>query len=249
MKFRVIPSILTNGNTVVKGTNFDNWRTVGNAQATAMLYASRNPDELMFLDVTATEQSRVIDPRLIQHFSNVLNVPFSVGGGIKSLKDVRICLRAGAERVVLGTRAITNSTLVTEIANEFGSQAVMVAIDILSKDYPKITSNSGKKMHEIDPVSFAKRMASFGAGELLIQTKSNDGMMGGLFTDIISTIVEEVDIPVILSSGAGCLNDFVNAYKLGVSGVAAGAFFQFTQFTPEEVRNFLEKNQVPVRRV
>lgn len=249
MKFRVIPSILTNGNTVVKGNNFDNWRTVGNAQATAMLYASRNVDELMLLDVTATEQSRVIDSRLIQHFSNVLNVPFSVGGGIRSLKDVQNCLRAGAERVVLGTRAVTHSTLVTEIANEFGSQAVMVAIDIHSKDRPKITSHSGKKIHEIHPVDFAKRMASYGAGELLIQTKSTDGMMSGLFTDFVPSIVEEIEIPVILSSGVGCLNDFVNGYKLGVSGIAAGAFFQFTQFTPEEVRNFLIKNHVPVRRV
>ena len=186
MKFRVIPTILTNGNTVVKGTNFNNWRTVGNAQATAMLYASRNVDELMFLDVTATSQSRVIDPKLIQHFSNVLNVPFSTGGGIKTLEDARICMRAGAEKVVLGTSAITNSQIVSDIAKYFGSQAVTVAIDIDTKRNKAIASHSGTQMHDIDPIEFALKMVQIGAGELLIQSISQDGLMNGISLDIIS---------------------------------------------------------------
>jgi cyclase len=249
MKFRVIPTILTNGNTVVKGTNFDNWRTVGNAQATAMLYASRNVDELMFLDVTATEQSRVIDPSLIQHFSNVLNVPFSVGGGIRTLDDVRNCMRAGAEKVVLGTVAVTNSKLVSEIAQEFGSQAVTVAIDVESKASQRIIFQSGKKRYEQEPLDFALKMQELGAGELLIQNKSQDGRMQGISLELVSRIVGQVTVPVIASSGVAELEDFKLAYKAGASAVAAGAFFQFTQFTPTDVRNFLRESDVEVRKL
>lgn len=249
MKFRVIPTILTNGNTVVKGTKFDNWRTVGNAQATAMLFAARNVDELMFLDVTATGQSRVIDPKLIQHFSNVLNVPFSVGGGIKTLEDARICMRAGAEKVVLGTVATTNSNLVSEIAMQFGSQAVTVAIDVDSKENQKVTSFSGSKICDLNPLDFALEMEERGAGELLVQTISRDGLMQGIFLESVSEIVKHANIPVIASSGAGKLEDFESAFNSGASAVAAGAFFQFTQFTPENVREYLHKKNIPTRKI
>lgn len=249
MKFRVIPSILTNGNTVVKGTNFDNWRTVGSAQATALLYGSRNVDELMFLDVTATQQNRVIDTKLIQYFSDVLNIPFSVGGGIRTLEDASSCMRAGAEKVVLGTSAFENSDLVHEIAGNFGSQAVTVAVDITSTDSRMISTHSGTRLQDLDALQFAERLNRLGAGELLIQTKSRDGLMEGLHTEIIKRVVELVDVPVIASSGVGKLSDFVDAYHAGASAVAAGAFFQFTQFTPQNVREYLQEHEVPTRTI
>lgn len=247
MKFRVIPSILTNGNTVVKGTNFDNWRTVGSAQATALLYSSRNVDELMFLDVTATQQNRVIDPKLIQHFSNVLNIPFSVGGGIRTLEDASICMRAGAEKIVLGTSAFENPNLVSQIARSFGSQAVTVAVDIASVASRKIRTRSGTSSQDLEALQFAVHLENLGAGELLIQTISRDGLMEGIDIEIIKEVVTLVDIPVIASSGVGKLSDFEDAYHAGASAIAAGAFFQFTQFTPQDVRNYLIDNNIPTR--
>jgi len=116
MKVRVIPSILTDGITVVKGEKFNNWRTVGSAEATARLYASRDVDELMFLDVTARSRNTLIDRDLLKHFTNVLNIPFSVGGGINSLEEAKSCFRNGAEKIVLGTAAILNPRFITEIA-------------------------------------------------------------------------------------------------------------------------------------
>ena len=130
MKIRIIPTILTDGLTVVKGEKFDNWRTVGSAEATARLYASRDVDELLFLDVNARSRNSMIDKTLLTHFSNVLDVPFSVGGGINTLENAKFCFRFGAEKVVLGTAAIKNPKLITEIADVFGNQAVAVAAPI-----------------------------------------------------------------------------------------------------------------------
>jgi cyclase len=247
MKFRVIPSILTNGNTVVKGTNFDNWRTVGSAQATALLYGSRNVDELMFLDVAATQQNRTIDTNLIQYFSNVLKIPFSVGGGIKTLEDAATCMRAGAEKIVLGTSAVETPALISEVALNFGSQAVTVAIDVISPEKKSILTRSGTREHNINPVEFAKRLVSYGAGEILLQSKFHDGLMNGMWHTLITEIVESVDVPIIASSGASKLSDFSDCYNLGASAIAAGAFFQFTEFTPQDVRNYLQSKNIPTR--
>ena len=158
MKTRVIPTILTDGLTVVKGNKFDNWRTVGNAQATALLYASRDVDELLFLDVTARDRETVIELNLLNHFSSVLDIPFSVGGGISSLEEAKSCFRNGAEKIVLGTSAISNPKLITEIADVFGSQAVIVAMDFESTISDQVMINSGKTKSSIDAMAFIENL-------------------------------------------------------------------------------------------
>ena len=149
MKIRVIPTILTDGLTVVKGQKFDNWRTVGSAEATARLYASRDVDELLFLDVTARSRNSLIDKNLLTHFSNVLDVPFTVGGGISTLEDAKMCFRHGAEKVVLGTSALLYPELITEIADIFGSQAVIVSVDFEQDASSQIVGNSGKIVSDL----------------------------------------------------------------------------------------------------
>ena len=131
-KVRIIPTLLTDGNTLVKGQEFNSWRSVGSVAAAARLFAMRDVDELMLLDVAATRQGRLISRTVIEDFASVLRVPFSVGGGVNSIEGVRFYLRAGAEKVVLGTAALENSNLVELAASQFGSQAIIAAIDVIS---------------------------------------------------------------------------------------------------------------------
>ena len=249
MKIRVIPSILSDGVTVVKGENFHNWRTVGNASATAQLFSQRNVDELMLLDVNSRSKNVHVNLELIEQFSSILEVPFSVGGGINSLEDARKCIRSGAEKVVLCTSAVVNPELVSEIANEFGSQAVVVAVDIKSDINDYILINSGKASSNVRATDFIKQLESRGAGELLLQSIDHDGMLLGMNEKAITAALDLTNIPVIASSGAGSLSDFSAIAKLGVSGIAAGAVFQFTQVTPNQVREHLRDLGISVRKV
>ncbi len=241
MKIRIIPTILTDGITVVKGEQFNNWRTVGNAQATARLYGARDVDELMFLDVHARAKGSRITEELTSYFSEVLDIPFSVGGGISTIEDARACMRSGAEKIVLGTSAHENPELINQIALEFGSQAVIVAIDILDSQNLTIRTNSGAKDVEYTALEFAKIAVGNGAGELLVQSISRDGTLSGLDEYPITAITSQVNVPVIASGGIGGAEDVENAVAAGASAVSIGALFQFTQNTPSsiatEVRN------------
>jgi cyclase len=247
MKIRIIPTILTDGITVVKGEKFKNWRTVGSAEATARLYASRDVDELLLLDVTARSRNTVIDKNLLLHFSNVLDVPFAVGGGISTIEDAKLCFRYGAEKVVLGTAAISNPKLVTEIADLFGSQAVIVAVDFEQDDSDQIMENSGKKHSEQQAWSFIESLELLGAGELLLQSVQRDGTLSGMDFNRIKQVSSLTNLPVIASGGVGTLNDFREAASSGASAIAVGALFQFTQITPKQVRGYLFELGIPTR--
>lgn len=248
MKTRIIPTILTDGLTVVKGEKFNNWRTVGSAEATARLYANRNVDELLFLDVTARIRNTIIDINLLAHFSEVLDIPFSVGGGISTLKDAQFCFRNGAEKVVLGTEAVNNPNLITQISDTFGNQAVVVSID-LDSDTKGFFSESGKKLNSRNAIEFALQCQELGAGEILLQSVAKDGLLNGFDTNSIKSISDEVSIPLIASSGAGRPEDFLKAIEAGASAVAAGAIFQFTEHTPTTIRNYLKANGISVREI
>lgn len=247
MKIRIIPTILTDGLTVVKGEKFDNWRTVGSAEATARLYASRDVDELLFLDVNARSRNSMIDRTLLTHFSNVLNVPFSVGGGINSLEDAKFCFRFGAEKVVLGTAAIKNPKLITEIADVFGNQAIIVSMDFEKDVSDRIRIESGSAETEIQSLQFIESLATLGAGEVLLQSVQRDGTLTGMDLSRIAQVSSITTLPVIASGGAASLNDFHQAVLSGASAVAAGAIFQFTEITPTQVRHYLSEQSVKVR--
>jgi imidazole glycerol-phosphate synthase subunit HisF len=247
MKVRIIPSILTDGQTVVKGTQFNNWRTVGMAQATAQLFGRRDVDELMFLDVMASERRSSIPESLVSSFTEILNVPFSIGGGVSSLGIATNYLSAGAEKVVIGRAALATPSLVSEVAEKFGSQAVVVAIDVLDFKQGVIATNCGKDQVTNSVIEWAKELESLGAGEILLQSVPRDGEMQGMDYEAISQVSANVNLPLIASSGAGSLNDCELAVRNGASAVAIGALFQFTEVTPKQVRNYLDERGIKVR--
>jgi cyclase len=247
MKIRIIPTILTDGLTVVKGEKFNNWRTVGSAEATARLYASRDVDELLFLDVTARSRNTMIDINLLTHFSNVLDIPFSVGGGISTVEDAKLCFRYGAEKVVLGTSAILNPDLVTQIAEIFGSQAVIVSVDFTNDLSNGICVESGTTESEIQSLEFIENLAALGAGEVLLQSIQRDGTLIGMDFNRIVQVSKLTTLPVIASGGAASLEDFRQAVLSGASAVTAGALFQFTHITPKQVRNYLSEHGIHTR--
>lgn len=247
MKTRIIPTILTDGVTVVKGEKFNNWRTVGSAEAIASLYASRSVDELLFLDVNARLNKTMININLLRHFSNVLDIPFTVGGGINTLDEAKLCFRQGAEKIVLGTEAVRNPKLISEIADVFGSQAVVVSLDFKSDLNHELMINSGTVASEKNGMEFVSELEELGAGEVLLQSCQREGTLSGMDFTRIQQVVKLTNLPVIASGGASSLDDFRNAILCGASAVAAGAIFQFTQTTPNNVHTFLKKHGINVR--
>ena len=248
MKIRVIPTILSDGLTVVKGENFNNWRTVGSTEATARLYGRRNVDELLFLDINARSRNAIVDKALLTHFSNVLDIPFSVGGGINTLEDAKMCFRFGAEKVVLGTAAVVNPHLITEIADVFGNQAVVISVDFENDISNRIRIKSGTVDPGIDGLHFIESLAGLGAGEILLQSVQHEGTMSGMNFSRIELVASITTLPVIASGGAASPDDFYKAVLSGASAVAAGAIFQFTQTTPHEVQNYLAERGIQTRK-
>ena len=245
MKVRVVPVILVDGVTVVKGKQFDNWRTVGNVLASAKLLAARDVDEIVFLDTRATAENRTISADFVEQFSEALSVPFAVGGGINSLTHAKQIIRSGAEKVVIGEAFHSNPQLVTDISEELGAQAVVVSLDydesgLLYRKSGRVPTN----MNFLEGVYQAQKV---GAGEVLLQSISRDGTLSGYDYDKLLKATEMASIPILVSGGAGSLSDFAEAARKGASGVCAGAFFQFTEFTPGDVREYLKENGIQVR--
>lgn len=247
MKIRVIPTILTDGQTVVKGSQFNNWRTVGMAHATAQLFGRRDVDELMFLDVKASERESPIPDSLLASFTEILNIPFSVGGGISTLETASKYLSAGAEKVVIGRAALAKPSLISEIAREFGSQAVVVAIDVLDFKTGIIATNCGEISISLSVNDWAKELENLGAGEILLQSVLRDGEMNGMDYEAISEVSASVNLPIVASSGVGSLKDCELAVRSGANAIAIGAMFQFTEITPKQVRDYLQECGISVR--
>ena len=248
MKIRVIPSILTNGVSQVKGEKFNNWRTVGTVMQAVRVHSARDVDEIVLLDVTATQEDRLISPGLVDNVSRDLRVPLTVGGGIRSVDDVAELLGAGADKVVIGTGAIENEGLIEELATRFGSQAIVVAIDAADDGSSSIAIKSGTVPVSISPSEYARDMAQQGAGELLVQNVRRDGTQVGMNHGLVSAVSAEVSLPVLASSGLSSPEDAVGAVKSGASAIVAGAILQFTQVTPRDIREAISHAGFDVRR-
>jgi cyclase len=220
---------------------------VGSVAAAARLFAMRDVDELMLLDVAATRQGRLISRAVIEDFASVLRVPFSVGGGLNSIEGVRSYLRAGAEKVVLGTAALGNPNLIEEAASQFGSQAIIAAIDVINLSEGTLAVHSGQTPVKLDLLKTVIGLEKRGIGEILVQSVAHDGKMEGMNFEVIKIVSETVGVPVIASSGAGSHGDFLSAIRSGASAVAAGAIFQFSEVTPRSVRTYLHDQGILVR--
>jgi imidazole glycerol-phosphate synthase subunit HisF len=227
---RVIPVLLLRNQGLVKSVKFKDYKYIGDPINAVRLFNDLRADELVFLDITANKENRKISLDFVRKVGDECNMPFAVGGGIRTLLDIKEILNAGAEKVVLGTVAAENPDFVHQASEEFGSSSIVVCIDIKKRFLGSglVWIYSGTKATEYDPAGYAQQMAKKGAGELFIQSIENDGMMGGYNLEVISEISNAVTIPVIACSGAGSIEDLNRAIVEGnASAVAAGSLFVY----------------------
>jgi cyclase len=250
LKIRVIPTLLWKNHGLVKGVGFDSWRRVGTVLPAIKVYNLREVDEMMVLDISATLDNREPDYDSVMEFSSECFVPLTVGGGIKNIDQIRRLLLAGADKVSINSAAYENPTLIREAAYSFGSQCVVVSIDV--RKHPdgryECYSHSGTRPTGIAPETWAEAAEEFGAGEILLTSVERDGTMLGYDIDLIERVNSRVSIPVIASGGAGSYQDMLDVLIKGhASAVAAASIFHFTQQTPLEAKRHLARAGLAVR--
>lgn len=246
-RFRIIPTLLTDGVNLVKGEKFNSWRTVGFVTGAARVFALRDVDELVLLDVEATLEGRRISLDLVAAVAECLSVPLTVGGGLRTVSDVEAVLRHGADKVVIGSATVDNPTSIQQITKTFGSQAIVGSVDAANDGGTSTVSHSGSRRHDLDVVSLAHRLEQLGVGEILLQSSCRDGTMRGMDLSSIRRVCSAVSLPVIASGGASTYLDLVSAAQAGAAAVAVGAMFQFTERTPAGARDYLADCGIPVR--
>jgi imidazole glycerol-phosphate synthase subunit HisF len=251
LKVRVIPTILWKDVGIVKGVGFDSWRRVGSLLPAIKVYNTRQVDELIIVDITATQQKREPDYLVIDEIADECFVPLTVGGGVNEIDHIKKLLRAGADKVAINSGAFYNPDLITKGANLFGSQCIVASIDVVKHNDGKYECfvGNGKIPTGKDPLDWAREMEGRGAGELLVTSVVNDGTMNGYDLDLIKRVSEQVQIPVIASGGAGSYEDMYNILtQTSASAVAAASIFHFTEQTPLEAKNYLQQKGIHVRK-
>jgi cyclase len=227
---RIIPVLLLKKNGIVKSVQFRNHRYIGDPINAVKIFNDLRADELVFLDILAGKENRVTFPDLVKSIGEEANMPFSVGGGIKSLKEIGSLLRIGAEKVILNTVAIKNPIFVKEAAESFGSSTIVVCIDVKKNMFGKqiVSSENGTKNSGFVPADFAQEMEYYGAGEIIVQSVDRDGTMKGYDLDLICKVSQAVSIPVVALGGAGSLEHLKQAFENSyATGVAAGSLFVY----------------------
>ena len=251
LKVRVIPTLLWKNLGLVKGIGFDSWRRVGPVLPAIKVYNSRDVDELILVDITASQEGRDPDHDSITDFSEECAVPLTVGGGITSLDQIVSLLHAGADKIAINTAAYSNPALIDTAARRFGAQCVVVSIDARRFDDGRYScfSHSATVDTGRDPVDWAKELVDQGAGEILLTSIERDGTMLGYDLDMVERIVRRVEIPVIASGGAGNYQHMIDLVKqAGASAVAAASIFHFTEQTPAGAKAAMQAAGIPVRR-
>ncbi|MCI5883422.1 MAG: imidazole glycerol phosphate synthase subunit HisF [Eubacterium sp.] len=249
---RIIPCLDVNAGRVVKGINFVNLRDAGDPVSVAAAYDKAGADELVFLDITASSDARDIKVNMVRKVAETVFIPFTVGGGIRTIDDFKMILREGADKVSVNTAAILNPELVSEAADKFGSQCVVVAIDAKRRkdgDGWTIYKNGGRVDMGIDAVEWAMKAEKLGAGEILLTSMDCDGTKDGYDIDLTRTISENVSIPVIASGGAGTKEHFYDALTEGkADAVLAASLFHFNELQIGELKDYLAGRGISVRR-
>ena len=250
LKTRIIPTLLWKDVGLVKGIGFDSSRRIGSALPAIKVFNTREVDELILVDITASQQGRTPDLGMIRELSSHCFVPFTVGGGIKTVEDVRGLLRSGADKVSVCTTILERPEIIGEIAAQFGSQALVASIDArrTAGGGFECFTHSGTKGTGRDVVAWAREVEERGAGEILLTSVENDGAMVGYDLELIRRVAAVVTIPIIASGGAGNYDHMHQALQAGASAVAAAAIFQFTEQTPLEAKHYLAERGVAVRR-
>jgi len=257
---RIIPCLDVKDGRVVKGINFVNLRDAGDPVEQAQVYDAERADELVFLDIMASPERRDITIEMVRRVADTVFIPFTVGGGIRTIEDIRAILMAGADKVSMNTSAVQNPSLITEGANHFGSQCIVVAIDPKRVAKPKAQSSKlkvqkwevyihgGRTPTGLDAVEWAREVDERGAGEILLTSMDCDGTQEGYNIELTRAIAEAVSIPVIASGGAGKLEHFHQALTVGKADAAlVASLFHYKQLTIAQVKAYLAARGVPVR--
>ena len=249
---RIIPCLDVDQGRVVKGVNFVGIRDAGDPVEIARRYNDAGADEITFLDITASHEQRDTTYRTVEQIASQVFIPLTVGGGVRAVSDIRRLLNAGADKVSINTAAIFNPDLVRESADRFGSQCIVVAMDVKSLNDGtgryELFTHGGRKETGIEAIAWAKKMAALGAGEILLTSMDRDGTKDGYDLSITRAISDAVDIPVIASGGVGTLDHLVDGFiKGGADAVLAASIFHFGTYTIGEAKDYLAQSGIAVR--
>ena len=251
---RIIPCLDVDNGRVVKGVNFVDIRDAGDPVEVAARYNREGADEITFLDITASSDNRKTTVDMVEAIASKVFIPLTVGGGIRKVEDIRTMLNAGADKIAINTAAIFNPELVKEATEYYGSQCIVVAIDAkkVSKegdtDRWELFTHGGRKETGIDAVEWAKKMADYGAGELLVTSMDKDGTKSGFNLPLTKAIVDAVNIPVIASGGVGNLQHLADGVlKAGADAVLAASIFHFNEYTVGEAKAFMQDQGIEMR--
>lgn len=246
---RIIPCLDIKDGRTVKGTNFVQLRDAGDPIELAMRYCEEGADELVFLDITATTEKRKTLATLVREIATHINIPFTVGGGINTIEDVRILLENGADKISVNTSAVINPSLIDKLAANFGSQCIVVAIDTkIINGICTVVTHGGRNPTSHKAIDWAKEIANRGAGEILLTSMENDGTKAGFAIDITKEISTAVSIPVIASGGAGTMQHFKDVFEMGNADAAlAASIFHFREIPIPDLKKYLANQLIPVR--
>lgn len=251
LKFRIIPLILVDGPNTVKGELFNNWRRIGTLPSSVNVYNSRDVDELVVIDSRASRTREVFNARILETAIGRMSVPLTVGGGISTLKQAADLIESGADKVIVSTSVVENPQLLKDVAQRFGTQAVVASIDVkrgTEGDYCAFIKGGSEPVSKT-PKSIACQAEDLGAGEVVVNSISRDGTMSGFDLEILNDIAEAVGIPILAAGGAGSTADFVQLAKLSdASGGIASSIFCFTETTPEDIRRAVGESGIPTRK-
>ncbi len=246
---RIVPCLDVKDGRVVKGVKFEGLRDAGDPVELAERYRDEGADEIVFLDITASLEKRSTLRSLVRKVAANLDIPFTVGGGIRSMSDARLALVSGADKVAVNTAAIQNPGLITKLADVFGSQCVVVAIDARRKgDGYEVSSHSATRRTELDALEWAAEAARRGAGELLVTSIDRDGTKRGYDLELLGEVTSRVNVPVVASGGAGSLEHFLEALRdANCDAALAASLFHYKELTVRQVKDYLGANGVTVR--
>ena len=248
---RIIPCLDVRDGKVVKGVNFVGIKEVGDPVECAIEYDRQGADEICFLDITATHEGRKTMTDVVRNTARHVFVPLTVGGGIRSVEDFREILRAGADKVSVNSAAVKNPQLIAQAAQMFGSQCVVAAIDARrdKEGVFRVVVHGGRKETELEAVSWAKKCQELGAGEILLTSMDTDGCRDGFDLELTQAVSQAVSIPVIASGGCGKLEHFSQVFEeTGADAALAASLFHYKELTIDEVKEYLQKENIPVRR-
>ncbi|WP_315067599.1 imidazole glycerol phosphate synthase subunit HisF [uncultured Clostridium sp.] len=248
---RIIPCLDVKEGRVVKGINFEGLTDIGDPVALAEHYNNQGADELVFLDITATHEKRGIMERVVQSVAEKIFIPFTVGGGLKSLEDIRAILRAGADKVSLNSAAVRDKNLIKEGAFYFGNQCIVLAADAKRRADNtgwNVVINGGRINTGIDLLKWVEEATSLGAGEILLTSMDSDGTKKGFDLELTKAVSNITNVPVIASGGCGCLEDFYDVFENNIADAAlAASLFHYGELTVNEVKSYLHNKNISVR--